>query len=104
MTPEAARKLLTARRRELLSNLNEIEDRLDETPPADWEERAVERQDDEVLQALGHQEQAEVRRIDAALDRIAEGEYGACTKCGNDIAAARLELLPDTPFCAACAP
>ena len=38
-----------------------------------------------------------------ALARIGAGEYGACTRCGNDIAEARLDVLPWTPFCPACA-
>lgn len=103
MTPEDARKILTARRAELLGNLERIEDQLDDPVPKDWEDAASERQGDEVLSALGHSDQAELRRIDAALDRIEQDEYGFCVKCGLEIAPARLDLLPDTPFCAACA-
>ena len=47
---------------------------------------------------------AEIARIDAALDRIDNGAYGECVNCGEKIAEKRLELLPDTPFCANCAP
>lgn len=96
MTPE--------RRQEIVASLIRISDQLEDPVPKDWEEAAQEREDDEVLEALGQQEQAELRRIEAALDRIEQGEYGACAQCGADIAPARLELLPDTPFCAACAP
>lgn len=103
MNTDIYKTALTTRRAELLSDLTRIEDALDETRPKDWEEAAVEREDDEVLEALGAAEQAEVRRIDAALGRIASGEYGDCMKCGNEIPAARLALLPDTPFCAQCA-
>jgi RNA polymerase-binding transcription factor DksA len=69
----------------------------------DWEDGATEREQDEALEALGHSAEAELRMIDAALARITEGEYGACVTCGADIAPARLDLLPATPFCAACA-
>lgn len=103
MTPADARKHLLARRAELLGNLAEIADQLDDPRPRDWDDAAVERQDDEVLEALGQSDRAELRRIDAALGRIAEGSWGICTKCGEEIAPRRLELLPDTPFCAACA-
>ena len=48
--------------------------------------------------------QAEIRRIDAALARIEAGDYGDCVRCGNPIAEKRLQLLPDTPFCANCSP
>ena len=104
MTPEAAREILLARRAELLGNLERIEDQLDDPMPKDWEDAASERQGDEVLTALGHSDRAEIRRIDAALARIAAGEYGDCVQCGNPIAEKRLQLLPDTPFCANCSP
>ena len=94
---------LTARRAELVRDLETIEDRLDDEPTKDWEDRAVERQDDEVLDALGQHDRDELRRIDAALARHAAGDYGLCTVCGNQIAPARLDAVPETPFCARCA-
>ena len=104
MTPDAAKDILLARRAELLGNLERIEDQLDDPMPKDWEDAASERQGDEVLTALGQSDRAEIRRIDAALARIAAGEYGDCVQCGNPIAEKRLQLLPDTPFCANCSP
>ena len=104
MTPEAAKDILLARRTELLGNIARIEDQLDDPMPKDWEDAASERQGDEVLTALGQSDRAEIRRIDAALARIAAGDYGDCVQCGNPIAEKRLQLLPDTPFCANCSP
>ncbi|MBN2906146.1 MAG: TraR/DksA C4-type zinc finger protein [Rhodobacteraceae bacterium] len=43
------------------------------------------------------------RRITAALARIAEGEFGICTECGEEIAARRLDLDPTVPTCITCA-
>ncbi|SEL20552.1 TraR/DksA family transcriptional regulator [Roseovarius nanhaiticus] len=94
---------LQARRTELTQHLEEVEHTLDETPTKDWEDRSSERQGDEVLEALGQAELAEVRRIDAALARISAGTYGICQTCGDDISRARLDLLPATPFCKTCA-
>ncbi|HEY7624486.1 MAG TPA: TraR/DksA C4-type zinc finger protein [Candidatus Limnocylindria bacterium] len=37
--------------------------------------------------------------IDEALQRVARGEYGKCVVCGREIPAARLELVPETPYC-----
>lgn len=42
-------------------------------------------------------------RIDAALLRMQDGEYGYCTDCGEDIALKRLELDPTVAACIACA-
>ncbi|MEX0969144.1 MAG: TraR/DksA family transcriptional regulator [Paracoccaceae bacterium] len=98
------RATLENRLKELNWKLVEIEDALDETPSADVEERAVEREDDEVLEGIGVANQAEIRMINAALARIENGEYGICTTCGEEIAQARLDLVPHTPFCKNCAP
>ncbi|MFC3570029.1 TraR/DksA family transcriptional regulator [Paracoccus sp. TOH] len=100
-----ARKIsLTARRDAILADLARIRDELDDPLPQDWDDAAIEQEDDQVLQALGNAEQAELKRIEAALRRIETGDYGYCTICGDDIAAPRLDLIPDTPFCAQCAP
>ncbi len=45
----------------------------------------------------------ELRRIDAALRRVADGEYGYCLTCGETIGDKRLELDPATPTCVDCA-
>lgn len=94
---------LKRRRAELVGELKDIEDKLDDEPPKDWEDRASERQGDEVLESLGAHDASELRQIDAALARIEEGTYGDCAKCGSEISAERLDALPATPFCKTCA-
>ncbi len=42
-------------------------------------------------------------RIEAALERITQRTYGICEECGGRIPKARLETLPDTPYCVKCA-
>jgi RNA polymerase-binding transcription factor DksA len=103
MDTQTQKQRLLTRRAEITGDLQEIEQQLDETPSKDWEDRSAERQGDEVLEALGHQELGELRRIDAALARIEDGTYGDCLKCGEPISAARLDLLPDAPLCKKCA-
>lgn len=41
-------------------------------------------------------------RIDEALSRLAEGRYGACDDCGQDIAEARLRAMPFAVRCKSC--
>lgn len=38
-----------------------------------------------------------------AIARLEGGEYGICESCGNPIEPERLEIIPDTTLCAACA-
>lgn len=94
---------LLARRAELVERSEEVEAELDAHNSKDWEELAVERETDEVLQSLGNNAAAEITRIDAALKRIEEAEFGFCMTCGDQISEERLELLPYTPFCRKCA-
>ena len=44
-----------------------------------------------------------LEQIEAALEKFAHGSYGACEECGGRIPKARLEVIPDTPFCVKCA-
>ncbi len=94
---------LAARLAELRARLEGIEHDLDETPNPDAEERATEREGDEVLESLGAAGLGEIRAIEAALDRIEEGEFGVCVACGKPIAAGRLDAVPHAPRCAKCA-
>ncbi len=45
----------------------------------------------------------ELKRIDAALQRLEDGSYGACLSCGENIPAERLSSDPMTPLCIDCA-
>lgn len=46
---------------------------------------------------------AEIRRIDAALARMDEDEYGYCAGCGEPIGERRLALDPAAVACVQCA-
>ena len=41
-------------------------------------------------------------KIEEALNRIEEGEYGICEGCGDDINIKRLEARPVTTLCIDC--
>jgi DnaK suppressor protein len=45
----------------------------------------------------------QLQRIDAALARLDEDEYGYCAACGEDIPEKRLDLDPAIPTCVGCA-
>ncbi|MEI8169900.1 MAG: TraR/DksA family transcriptional regulator [Rhodoferax sp.] len=52
--------------------------------------------------ALDERESAELRQVDAALERIAAGTYGQCIDCGIEIPAARLHAAPEAQRCIVC--
>jgi len=41
-------------------------------------------------------------RVNAALQRIENDDYGFCLQCGEDIPTARLEIMPDAELCIPC--
>ena len=56
-----------------------------------------------MAQEVARRRERELRRIDGALKRLEDGEYGWCAGCGEEIAAKRLELDPTVPTCIDCA-
>ena len=69
----------------------------------DFAEQATEREHEEVLDALGEAGRLELSQINRTLERIEAGDYGICAECGQAIAEARLEILPNSEFCVTCA-
>ncbi len=47
--------------------------------------------------------QETLTEVNDALGRIESGTYGLCERCGNPIAAARLEAMPTAKRCLDCA-
>jgi RNA polymerase-binding transcription factor DksA len=102
-TTQDRRATLLKRLSELDSRLHAIEAELEQPHTKDWDDMAIETEGDQVLERLGQSGLDEIRRIMAALQRIKSGDYGACTVCGAQISEERLDVLPATPFCKACA-
>jgi DnaK suppressor protein len=43
-----------------------------------------------------------LKKIEAALKRIEEDEYGYCLECGDEISEKRLNAVPESPQCMEC--
>ena len=56
----------------------------------------------DVLLNLSEGQRQKIRDIDAALDRLAQGEYGICVRCGDEIAERRMEVRPFSRYCIEC--
>jgi len=52
---------------------------------------------------VGTSLEASQARVLRALEKLAEGTYGACDACGRPIAPARLEFSPESVLCIDCA-
>jgi RNA polymerase-binding transcription factor DksA len=103
---KAIRKKLEDEFRDVLQHHGRISAHLrneDREMPADWSEMAQFVENDEVLEALEERTRDRVEALRRAVLRIDAGEYTTCASCGGEISDERLELLPTTPICAACA-
>ena len=76
---------------------------LSESRDSELEERAEEDRLRRLLSRLDVRARMEVEDIDAALDRIADGTFGRCGRCGEGIPLPRLRALPTARHCLACA-
>ena len=63
---------------------------------------ASEERDREINFILSDRERVKIKQIDDALGRMAEGSYGVCESCGDQIGSKRMMARPVTTFCINC--
>lgn len=100
-------------RSNLIEMLEDLDDRLtritadvkhaEEPLSKDFEEKATQTENDEVLDYLGNAARTEIEQIKQAIARIDRGEYGICQSCGEPIAKERLKAVPYSNLCIKCA-
>ena len=101
------RKLLEDRRSELaMLSASSAETR----KPVELDQQSIgrlTRQDALQQQAMANAQEVrrgvELKKINLALKRVDEEEFGWCTECGEEISVKRLELDPTAVRCAPCA-
>ncbi len=73
-----------------------------EEPTGDIYDQASSERDRELGLLLNDREREKLHSIDEALLRIAEGDYGICEECDEEIPMGRLKVLPFTRHCVKC--
>ncbi len=53
--------------------------------------------------SLMENEEDTLELVEAALERVEEGQYGVCQECSGQVSKLRLKAIPYTPFCIKCA-
>jgi len=69
---------------------------------ADPADRATAESDRAFTLRLRDRERKLIKKIQQALTRIDEGEFGVCVECGEEIGIARLKARPMTTLCINC--
>ncbi len=106
---EQIKNRLLERKRQLLNEIADILEKeakeeykeLIETIREDGDIASAELQESTIL-ALAEMKAKEIEQIDAAIERIENGQYGICIECGDWISPARLEALPYALRCKEC--
>lgn len=77
-------------------------DKPTDEPSGDIYDQASNERDRELLLLLGDREREKIRNIDEALARLADGEYGICEDCEEEIPLGRLKVMPFARLCVKC--
>lgn len=100
------RERLVARRQELQVRQERLHaDRRREAEPlsADAPDRAIQQENDAVVDAIESATEAEMLEVAAALARLDEGSYGVCETCAGPVGERRLAAVPYAVQCQSCA-
>lgn len=99
---ENYRKLLFAKRSELLAGCTAKFDALAQAGQLPRADQAVVLHDEFVAMKWSGVARETLGLIDAALRRLDAGDYGVCVACGKAIPAKRLKVVPWAGRCLAC--
>jgi len=101
--PDNLRAILLQKKEELDARLTRITSNVRRGLDDDSEERAMQLEDSEVVDALGNEAREEIEKIAAALQRMDTGEYGLCAECGESVGDSRISAYPYAIECIDCA-
>ncbi len=99
------KKQLLKMREELLEGMDASIKTARSTPERDvgdfYDDVDIEK-DRQMMHMLTEREQAKLKSIDDALEKIEDETYGACEECGEDIGKKRLKVIPFARYCIRC--
>ena len=70
---------------------------------AEYEEKSTIEEQKEYLSGFLNHDANELKEIQTALQKILDGVYGICERCGQPIEENRLEAIPTSRYCKKCA-
>lgn len=98
---EKYKKILEARQAELARGLRNRDDIAIEKTPDALDEVQLAGERELAIRNLDR-ESSLLRNVRLALGRIADGSYGVCLHCDEEIKPKRLDAVPWTPYCIRC--
>ncbi|KIM10396.1 MAG: molecular chaperone DnaK [Sulfuricurvum sp. PC08-66] len=98
-------EILRTRRAQIIQNITSVEAELVQLQQMELNDEgdyAAASNDNIVENAIGMQQEQELREIEEALVRIGDGSYGSCEMCDDDIGIHRLKVKPHARYCIVC--
>ena len=102
LTAKAYRAILLAKRAELISECGDYTPSLTELGRVAEDDQAPVLHDQFISLQVKRLDYQTLRQVDAALDRLATGDFGVCAACGDAISTKRLAAIPWAHCCLAC--
>ncbi len=99
---EVYRALLLDKKRFLRAGLGLKRDSGNENQRINEEDQAQSSHDEFLALSLNNLDYTQLRLIDAALDRIAAGDFGVCLDCDEEIPERRLKAIAWAKYCVKC--
>ena len=99
---EAYRKVLLQKRDEVLMSLGLKNIHFATSGRLSEEDQAQASHDEFIALRLNSLDYQQLRLIEQALDRLDNGDFGECPRCGERISERRLQVLPWARYCVTC--
>jgi DnaK suppressor protein len=97
--------ILESRKKQIIKNINGVNDELDQLNSLelnDEGDHASVNNNSMIESAIVQQQEKELREISVTLGKIANGDYGVCEMCEDDIGFQRLKVKPHAIYCIDC--
>ena len=102
---EYFKEILESRKDQIEKNISGVNDELSQLNALelnDEGDHAAANSNSMVESAIVQQQKKELEEIEVALNKIANGEYGVCEMCEDDIGFQRLKVKPHAIYCIDC--
>ena len=99
------KEILESRKEQIEKNINSVSSELNQLSSLelnDEGDHASANNNSMVESAIVNQQAKELQEIERALTKIANGEYGICEMCEDDIGFQRLKVKPHAVYCIDC--
>jgi DnaK suppressor protein len=99
------KEILQSRKEQIQKNINSVNSELSQLNNlelSDEGDHASVNNNSMVESAIVEQQMQELEEIEKALTKIANGEYGICEMCEDDIGFQRLKVKPHAVYCIDC--